>query len=143
MQLQLVVADPAAPGDGQRLDRPERERTGPLDQQVLVERAQLALGFARRGPQALGGALRAAERDAGEGEPPEQVVPVAVRGEQPAGRGEAGLLEQRGQRFELLGQDGRVDHEGLGAAIASPPGSITRTGLSSSPPPPARGRSRS
>src|SRR5271155_5315655 len=120
MQLQLAVTDGAAAGDGQRLDRAERERTGPLDQQVLVKRAQLALSFARRCPQALRRALCTAERDAGEGEPAEQMVPVAVRGKQPAGTREPGLLEQRRKRLELVGKNGRVDHEGLPLAIDRP-----------------------
>ena len=126
VQLELVVADRAAAGDGQRLDRAERERTGALDQQVLVELAQLALGFAGRCPQPLGGALGAAERDAGKGEPPEQVVPVAVRGQQPAGPGKWACSSSAGSVSSSSGSTGE---------------SITK--VSSLAPRPARGRSRS
>ena len=96
---------------------------------LLVERAQLALGLARSARQALGGALRAAQRDAGEGEPPEQVIPVAVRREQPARRGEAGLLEQRRQRVELVGEHRRVDHEALAGRPRTDDGHFRAAGL--------------
>ena len=118
VQLELAVTDGAAARDGQRLDRPEREWTVALDQQVFVEGAKLALSFAWRGPKALGGALGTAERDAGEGEPPEHVVPVAVRGKQSAGSGKPGLLDERRQGVQLVGKHGRVDHEGLCARLA-------------------------
>jgi hypothetical protein len=44
------------------------------------------------------------------------VVPVDVRGEQ-ARELPARLLEDRGQRLELLGEDGRVDDEALVAGV--------------------------
>ena len=96
------------------LSKPERY----LD--PLVEGAQLALGFTGRCPHALGGALRASECDTGEGEPPEQMVPVTMRGEQTARGREAGLLEQRWQRIELIGQDRGIDHKRLSHPIDRP-----------------------
>ena len=74
----------SVPGHRQRLDLAERQRPLALDVVLVVERAQLALGRPGLGGQPRGGRLRAAERRAGEREAAEQVVPVAVRDEQPA-----------------------------------------------------------
>ena len=116
VQLQLERADPAASGHGQRLHGGQGERPGALDQQILVEAAQLALGLARRGAHPRGGALGAAQREVGEREAPEQVIPVAVCRQQAARRREAGLPQERGQRLELLRQDRGVHEKGLIAA---------------------------
>ena len=105
---------PQYPGHRQRLDLAERERRRPLDVVALVEVAQFALGRRRLGAQTRGRRLRHAERGAGKRQPPEQVVPVAVGGQQPA-EAEPGLVEQDRQRVELVGIDGRVDHERLTA----------------------------
>ena len=112
MQLDLLAADLDASGDGQRLDLAEAQRRRALDVVLLVELAQLALGGARLAGQAGGGRLRDAERSSGEGEPAEDVVPVAVGCEQAAG-GEAGLLQDGRQDLELVRVDGRVDDEAL------------------------------
>ncbi len=122
----------AAAGYRQRLERPERERTIALDQQTFIEGAQLTLSLARRPREALRGALGAAERDARKGEPAEQVVPVAVRGQQPTGGREARLLDERREGIELLWEDRRVDHEDL----------CGRTLPHRRPPRAGRGRSR-
>ena len=111
VQLELLVADRARPGTGSACGA-ERQRAGPLDVVLLVELAQLALRRAGLAVQALRGRLADAQRRLREREAAEQVVPVAVRGEQP-GDGEARLLGDGGQDLELVGQDRRVDAERL------------------------------
>ena len=126
VQLQLELADLAAPRHWQRLHRAERQRARALDHQLFIEVAQLPLGFAGRCLQSLRGALGASQRQLGERQAPEQVIPVAVRGQQPAGGGELRLLKQRRQRVELVGQDRRIDHERLaGRAVwTAPPAAL-------------------
>ena len=70
---------------------------------VLV--AELALRGSRLGAQPLGGGLAHPEREAREGQPAEQVVEVAVGGEQPIGL-EAGLRKQRGSASSSSGKYG-------------------------------------
>ena len=77
-----------------------------------VRVAQLALGHTRLGADPLGGRLADAQREPGEREPPEQVVVVRVRCQQPV-RAEAGLRQQRRQQLELVGEVRRVDQERL------------------------------
>ena len=84
---------------------------------LAVERAQLALGLAGRGRQPLRGGLGAAERRVGPDEAAEDVVPVAVGGEQ-AGDLPARLRKDGGQCLELLREDGRVDDERLARPVA-------------------------
>ena len=86
------------------------------DVRLLVELTELALGGARLGCEPLRGRFAAAERRSGECFAPEQVVPVAVRAEQPGGL-PARLGEHHRQRVELLGQDRRVDDEALGGTV--------------------------
>ncbi len=102
VQLQLARADLAVARHRQRLHRPERQRRGTGEVVALVEVAQLALGLAGVSAQPRGRGLGDTERRVREGEAAEQVIPVAVGGEQPAGA-EAGLLEQRRQQLELVG----------------------------------------
>ena len=104
VQLKLGLADPAAARHGQGLHRPERQRTRALEVELLIEAAQLALGGAGLGREPRGGALGAAERQLGERDAPQQVVPIAVGRQQAAGRGKARLRYQRGQQLELLGE---------------------------------------
>src|SRR5258708_1953398 len=94
MQLELVsaAAEPQASGDRERLETVERQRRPVLHVVLLVERLQLASGLRRIGRERRRGALTAAERRVREGVATEQVVPVAVRRQQP-GDGKAGLLE--------------------------------------------------
>ena len=75
---------------------------------LLVEVAQLALGAAGLALQRAARGLRDAERRRREGEPAEQVVPVAVRREQPDDA-EARLRGDRRQQLELVRQHRRVD----------------------------------
>ena len=81
----------------------------------------MRMRFTRRGAQALSGTLGAAECHTGEGEAPEQVIPVAVRGEQPAWRGEPGLLQERRQSVQLIWEDWGVDHECLASRVVAGP----------------------
>src|SRR5579875_3833938 len=94
-----------------------RKRKGPLalDVVALVEPAQLARGRARRGGQPPRGLLARAERGLREGEPAEQMVPVAMGDEEPGDR-EGRPLQDVGQRFKLVRVDRRVDQEALLAA---------------------------
>ena len=77
--------------------------------------AQLPLGGARLAAQPLRGQLPHPEREAGERQPPEQVVEVPVRGDQPVGL-EARLGEHPGQHLELVREVRRVHQQGLVAA---------------------------
>ncbi len=113
VQLELPVGDVQPARHRQRLQRAERERRGALDHQFFVELAQPSLGLPRPGFQARDGALRAPQRQPRERQAPEQVVPVAVGGEQPARLREAGLAQQPRQRVELFREHRRVDHEHL------------------------------
>ncbi len=119
MQLQLLAAHLAAARHGQRLERSERQRAPALDVELFVEAAQLALDGAGTGGQSRGGALGHTQGNGGERQAAQQVVPVAVRGQQAAGRWKAGLLEQGRQRVELIWQDRRVDHERLGVQTSA------------------------
>ena len=74
--------------------------------------AELPLGDARLLAQANRRALPHAEREGGERGSPEQVVVVGVRREQRADL-EARLMEQRGQRVELVREVRRVDQHRL------------------------------
>jgi hypothetical protein len=112
VQLQLVGPQRQAPGDGHCLQLTERQRMGSLEVVLLVEGTQLALGLPGRGGQARNRGLRAAERGAVEGQSAQQVIPVPMRGKQ-ATEMPTCLLQHRGQRLKLLGQDRRVDYEGL------------------------------
>ena len=115
VELELGRPDAAAAGDRQRLNLAEPERPAALDVVLVVEVAQRALGRPRLGTQALERRLRDSERRLREGQAPEQVVPVAVRGQQ-ADDPEAGLPGDLGQRLELAREDRRVDAERLAAA---------------------------
>ena len=94
------AACPAPAGRSRRRSAPRRTRAA---------RRWAAPGLAA---QPLGGRLGTAQRRPGEGQPAEQVVPVAVGGQQP-GDGKLGLLEHARAAPELLGVDRRVDHEAL------------------------------
>ena len=97
---------PAAPGPGRAAAAAGARRSSP--RRTRAARA----GRRRARRQARRGRLGHPERGAGEGEAAEHVVPVAVGGQQAADR-EAGLLEHRGQRLELVGEERRVDDERL------------------------------
>ena len=84
MQLELAPAQPAAPRDGQLLDRAQSQRPGALDQVLLIKRTQLPLGLPGGAAHSLRSALRAPQRSPSERERAQQVVPVAVRRKQPA-----------------------------------------------------------
>ena len=115
-------------GHRQRLDLAERQRRRALDVVLLVEGAQLALRRRRARPVRRAAVVSAhAERRAGEREAPEQVVPVGVRGEQPADR-EAGLLEHGRAGPRARRGDRRVDDEALVAAAQRPCTSSARRG---------------
>jgi hypothetical protein len=112
VHLHLLVAELDEAGHRQRLPRAERERRRPHDIVLGVCVAQLALGGAGLGTQALAGRLADAEGQAREREAAEQVVPVGVGRQQPA-RLEAGLAQQRRQQLELVREVRRVDDERL------------------------------
>ncbi len=101
------------PGHGQTLERAEGQWPGSLEVELFVEVPQLPLGLPGALRQPLDGALGAPEGQPGERQAAEQMVPVAVGGEQPARLREAGLAEQARQRVELFREHGRVDHERL------------------------------
>lgn len=113
MQLELLFADRATPRHRQSLERSKREWTSALDQQRFVERSELTLSYARCRSESFSGTLGASEREAGEGKPAQQMIPVGVRGEQPTGTGKPSLLEQRWKGVELVWEHWRVDHERL------------------------------
>ncbi len=107
------VGDVQTAGHGQALQRAEGQRPGALDVELFVEVPQPALRLPRVLRQALDGALGASEGEPRERQAAEQMVPVAVGGEQPARLGEAGLSQQPRERVELFREHGRVDHEHL------------------------------
>ena len=113
MQLELELgAEVQAARHRQLLDAAQAQRRATLHVVLLVEAAQLALGLPGGAAQALGRALRQAERGLGKHRSGEQMVPVAVGGQQP-GHGKAGLLEDRREGLELIRVDRRVDDEAL------------------------------
>src|SRR6185437_6848312 len=103
----LVRTERQSPRDRERLHGGERQRRAIVDVVVLVELAQFALGLTRLGSQATRGALAAPQRRPREGDPPQQVIPVRVCGEQPRDW-EPGMLEHARHRLELVGIYRRV-----------------------------------
>ena len=127
LQLQLAVAELDLARHRQPLGARQGERPRALDVVLLVELAHRALGGPGLVDQPAGRRLGAAERRLGEGVAAEQVVPVGVRGEQ-ADHGEAGLLGERRQDLELVGQDRRVDAERLAAGANEGAGGLVEPG---------------
>ncbi len=120
MQLELLAGQLAASRDRQRLHRSEGQRAGTRHVVLVVEVAQGPSRRPRLRRQPGRGRLGAPQRRVGEGQPAEQVIPVAVRGEQ-AAEGEPRLLHQRRQDLQLVGIDRRVDDERLRrAGVRSP-----------------------
>ncbi len=113
MQLELLAAEVEAPGHRQLLGRAEAERPLAADVVLGVGVAQFALSRSRLGSQSRRGRTAHPEGEVGKGEPSEQVVEVAVGGQQGLDL-ESGLARQRGERLELVGEVGRVDEHGLG-----------------------------
>ena len=115
-ELERLVADVQAAGGRQHLEVAEAQRPGALDVVVGVEVAQPACRVAHLGLEAGGGRLADPERGVGEREAPEDVVEVAVGGQQSA-QPPAHLRQQRRQGLELLGVQRRVHDEGLIAVM--------------------------
>ena len=120
----------SVPGHRQRLDLAERQRPLALDVVLGVERAQLARRVAGLAGQPRRGRLRAAERRVRERQAAEQVVPVAVRGEQAAERGSPPARARAGSTSSSSGQHRRVDDERLVAASGRSCTSSARRGSS-------------
>jgi hypothetical protein len=114
VQLQLDVAELERPRRRQHLDLAERQGRGALDVELGILTPQLALRRPGLTPQALGRCLAEAERQAGEGEPSQEVVVVGVSGEQRVGL-EARLGQEARQCLELVREVGRVDQQRLTA----------------------------
>jgi len=115
VQLELLLADAAAPGHGEQLNRGERQRAATFEIELLVEGPQLSLCGAGLGAQALGGALGAAQRRLRKCKRAEQVIPVGMGRQQTVRRRKGRLLDQRRQQLELFRQDRRIDDERLPA----------------------------
>ncbi len=109
VQLQLMLGAQLQPArNRQSLHAAEAQRAPAVDVVLVVELPQASLGVAGLGGQPGGGRLRAPQRRVGEGQAAEQVVPVAVRAQQPGHR-KPGLLQHIGERAQLLGVHHRID----------------------------------